>query len=143
MRIDSEVDAEGVEPGQIDFRFAAGWLPGVYFGVEAKKLNTRSGGRWGSQADAYTGKEGMGRFVRGKYGRGHKHGGMLAYVMDGDCPRAIGCVAEMIADRRVDLRIKPDTNLEQSPLVEDENVLATEHDIHPRQLTIHHLFLAA
>lgn len=139
----TEQNALGNVPGQIDLCFCAGRRPEVYFGFEAKKLNTRSGDGWASKADAYTSKEGMGRFISGKYSPEQKHAGMLGYVMDGDCPRAIACIGEKIADRRAELQMNPDTNLQQSQLVEDENVLATQHEIHQRPLTIHHLFLAA
>ena len=60
----------------------------IYFCLEAKRLNALVSGRRRSLADEYV-KEGMQRFVDGKYSRFVRHGGMLGYVLDGQVARAI------------------------------------------------------
>ncbi len=58
----------------------------VYFCLEAKRLNARVSGVQKSLADEYV-KEGMQRFVDGRYSRSVRHGGMLGYVLDGQGQR--------------------------------------------------------
>jgi hypothetical protein len=60
----------------------------IYFCLEAKRLNARIGDVMKSLADEYV-KEGMQRFIDGKYSKQIRHGGMLGYVLDGDIDRAM------------------------------------------------------
>src|SRR5687768_17420658 len=69
-------DVEKLDPAtgkgfvEIDIYVPHGYDHRCYFGIEAKKLNTRTAaGKWESQAGDYVGKEGMGCFVDGRYAR--------------------------------------------------------------------------
>lgn len=76
------------EIGRKDIVFFPGHDGDFYFCLEAKRLNARVNGVMKSMADDYV-KEGMQRFVDGKYSRYIHHGGMLGYVLDGDVTRAM------------------------------------------------------
>jgi hypothetical protein len=67
----------------------------IYFCLEAKRLNARINSVMKSLADEYV-KEGMQRFIDGKYSKKIRHGGMLGYVLDGDVSRAMKNVLKNI-----------------------------------------------
>jgi hypothetical protein len=93
---DVEVDTDlAKEAGKKDIVFFPGHDADFYFCLEAKRLNVRVSGVMRSLADEYV-KEGMHRFVTGKYSRHVHHGGMLGYVLDGDVPRAMSNVLDNI-----------------------------------------------
>ena len=104
---DVEIDAElSEETGRKDIVFFPGYDADLYFCLEAKRLNARVKGVMRSLADEYV-KEGMQRFVDGKYGRHVHHGGMLGYVLDGDVPRAMKNVLANIQARHAALGMDP------------------------------------
>ena len=76
----------------------------IYLCLEAKRLNAVISGVRRSLADEYV-KEGMQRFVDGKYARFVRHGAMLAYVLDGDTDRAMQNVERNIRSRLTELRM--------------------------------------
>jgi hypothetical protein len=76
----------------------------IYLCLEAKRLNAVVSGVRRSLADEYV-KEGMQRFVDGKYSRFVRHGAMLAYVLDGNTDRAIQNVENNIRNRLSELRM--------------------------------------
>ncbi|OJW23418.1 MAG: hypothetical protein BGO49_02250 [Planctomycetales bacterium 71-10] len=104
---DMEIDVDlAKETGRKDIVFFPGHDGDLYFCLEAKRLNARVKGVMKSLADEYV-KEGMQRFVDGKYGRHVPHGGMLAYVLDGDVPRAMRNVLANIRARHMALGMAP------------------------------------
>ncbi|TWT81338.1 hypothetical protein CA13_27900 [Planctomycetes bacterium CA13] len=77
----------------------------IYFALECKRINAR-------QADGSTRryfseyvKEGMMRFVTGQYSHSVEHGGMLAFVLDGDVEGAIKGILKNIEAKRTMLRL--------------------------------------
>jgi hypothetical protein len=95
---DVEVDVDlAKETGRKDIVFFPGHDGSYYYCLEAKRLNARVNGVMKSLADEYV-KEGMQRFVDGKYSRRVQHGGMLGYVLDGDVTRAMKNVLKNIQD---------------------------------------------
>ena len=104
---DVEIDVDlAKETGRKDIVFFPGHDGDLYFCLEAKRLNARVKGVMKSLADEYV-KEGMQRFVDGKYGRHVHHGGMLGYVLDGDVPRAMRNVLANIRARHEALGMPP------------------------------------
>lgn len=91
----------------------------IYFCLEAKRLNALVTGQRKSLADEYV-KEGMQRFVDGKYSRHVRHGGMLGYVLDGDIDRAIANVSNCIRLHRAGLRIDGPADLLRSRIRPDD-----------------------
>lgn len=116
----------------------------IYFCLEAKRLNAIVEGRRASLASEYV-KQGMQRFVDGKYARRVRHGAMLGYVLDGDVPRALRNVLRNIRANHVALRMRPPGNWDQSAIrPEDSGARETSHRRTFETLTfrIHHLFVA-
>lgn len=100
---DVEVDIDlASETGRKDIVFFPGHDGDLYFCLEAKRLNARVDGVMKSLADEYV-KNGMQRFVDGKYSRAVHHAGMLGYVLDGDVTRAMTNVLNNIRARHADL----------------------------------------
>src|SRR5262249_31793249 len=81
--------AEGADAGRMDIIFDA-LVPreDIYFCVECKRLNIPMAGGIRANAAEYV-TAGMSRFVSGQYANAVRHGGMLAYVINGDVRRAI------------------------------------------------------
>jgi hypothetical protein len=98
---DVEVDIDLAKvTGKKDIVFFPGYDGDLYFCLESKRLNARVNGVMKSLADEYV-KEGMQRFVTGKYSRLVHHAGMLGYVLDGDVTRAMANVLENIRRHHV------------------------------------------
>lgn len=116
----------------------------VYLCLEAKRLNAIISGIQHSLADRYV-KEGMQRFVDGKYSRFVRHGAMLAYVLDGDIERAMSNVENNIRNRRKELRMEKNSCFLASTIrPDDPQTKETRHRrAHERVVfRIHHLFVA-
>lgn len=106
------------------------------FTLEAKLLNKPSA----SNAGAYVGTEGMGRFICGKYGIGMLKGGMIGYVLDGNTNSAKQKVAEKIENERSALGMSSPETLKKSSLRDD--VYETSHIRRTKKpFTIYHVFL--
>lgn len=104
---DVEVDTDlARETGRKDIVFFPGYDTDLYFCLEAKRLNARVNGVMKSLADEYV-KEGMQRYVDGKYGRHVHHAGMLGYVLDGDVARAMKNVLDNIRKQHLALGMEP------------------------------------
>lgn len=115
----------------------------VYLCLEAKRLNAVVSGVNRSLADEYV-KEGMQRFVDGKYARFVRHGGMLAYVLDGNTNRAIQNIENNVIKRRSELHMEDNSNLAPSTIrPSDSRIKETwHHRAHEKSIfRIHHLFL--
>jgi len=143
---DVEIDADlAKETGRKDIVFFPGHDGDLYFCLEAKRLNARVKGVMKSLADEYV-KEGMQRFVDGKYGRHVHHGGMLGYVLDGDVPRAMRNVLANIRVRHVVLGMDPPGDWTESPsrpgdAHAKESTHRRAHSVH--RFMLHHEFVAS
>ncbi len=116
----------------------------IYLCLEAKRLNAVVSGVRRSMADEYV-KEGMQRFVDGKYSRFVRHGAMLAYVLDGDISRAIKNVESNIRRRAKELRTDANGGLNASTVrPDDPHTKETHHHrtIEIPVFQIHHLFVS-
>jgi hypothetical protein len=116
----------------------------IYLCLEAKRLNAIVSGERRSLADEYV-KEGMQRFVDGKYARFVRHGAMLAYVLDGDTDRAIRNVENNIRSRLTELRMEMNSGFIASTIRPDDP--RTKETRHRRAhetavFRIQHLFAA-
>jgi hypothetical protein len=143
---DVEVDADlAKETGRKDIVFFPGHDGDLYFCLEAKRLNARVKGVMKSLADEYV-KEGMLRFITGKYSRRVHHAGMLGYVLDGDITRAMVNVLDNIRRQHVILGMNPPGDWSESPhRVGDARAKETAHrrsHTHTR-FQLQHLFVTA
>lgn len=115
----------------------------IYLCLEAKRLNALISGVRHSLADEYV-KEGMQRFVDGKYARFVRHGAMLAYVLDGNTNRAIQNVENNIRNRLSELCMDKNGGLVASTIrPDDARIKETSHRRkHEKPMfRIHHLFV--
>ena len=130
------IDGKGNRLGITDLQIQFGTDERNRFTIEAKLLNKQRT----SNAGAYVGKEGMGRFISGQYGREVQWGGMMGYVLDGDTDKARKSVTDKIEKERQTLGMLKTETLKNSTIRKD--VYETSHT---RQtgtpLTIYHLFL--
>jgi hypothetical protein len=142
---DVEVDTDlERETGRKDIVFFPSLLDEeIYLCLEAKRLNAVISGVRRSLADEYV-KEGMQRFVDGKYSRFVRHGGMLAYVLDGDINRAIQNVESNILRRIEELRMDENGGFIASTVRPDDTHSKETHHhraIEEPVFRIHHLFV--
>lgn len=142
---DVEVDTDlAKETGRKDIVFFPSHQEEIYLCLEAKRLNAVVSGLRRSLADEYV-KEGMQRFVDGKYARFVRHGAMLAYVLDGDIHRAMQNVENNIRKRFVELRMDKNNGFLTSTIRPDDP--RTKETRHRRShekavFRIHHLFVS-
>src|SRR5262249_30986438 len=120
LLIDREVSEDdllkGKELGRIDIRFIHGSREDVYLAFECKRLNVISSrGRRDSLAGKYV-KEGMMRYVEGRYSRNLRTGGMIGYVMDGNAGSAISSVSRVVKRRHRDLSMNENAGLMKSSI---------------------------
>ena len=102
---DVEIDTDlAKETGRKDIVFFPANDEDIYFCLEAKRLNALVSIVRKSLADEYV-REGMQRFVDGKYARFVRHGGMLGYVLDGQIARAAKNVEANVRRRAKELRM--------------------------------------
>jgi len=143
---DVEVDTDiAKETGRKDIVFFPSHQEEIYLCLEAKRLNAFVSGIRRSLADEYV-KEGMQRFVDGKYARFVRHGTMLAYVLDGDIHRAMRNVEKNIRNRFVELRMDKNGGFVASTIRPDDP--RTKETVHRRVndkavFHIHHLFVTS
>jgi hypothetical protein len=143
---DVEVDIDlAKETGKKEIVFFPGHDGELYFCLESKRLNARVNGVMKSLADEYV-KEGMQRFVTGKYSRNVHHAGMLGYVLDGDVARAMANVLDNIRRQHVGLGMDaPGDWVESRHRARDPHARETAHRrLHtPVRFQLQHLFVAA
>ncbi|RUL89460.1 hypothetical protein [Tautonia sociabilis] len=143
---DVEIDVDlAKETGRKDIVFFPGHDGDLYFCLEAKRLNARVKGVMKSLADEYV-KEGMQRFVDGKYGRHVHHGGMLGYVLDGDVPRAMRNVLSNIRTNHAALGMDPPGEwVESRSHPGDDRAKESEHRRAQgaQRFLLHHQFVSA
>ncbi len=142
---DLEVDTDlEKETGKKDIVFYPSHQEEIYLCLEAKRLNAIVSGVRRSLADEYV-KEGMQRFVDGKYARLVLHGAMLGYVLDGDVDRAMKNVENNIRSRVDELRMDKNAGFLASTIrPDDPRVKETRHRRAHEVVVfrIHHVFLA-
>jgi hypothetical protein len=142
---DVEVDTNlAKETGRKDIVVYPSFEEQVYFCLEAKRLNARVSGKQKSLADEYV-KEGMQRFVDGKYSGAVRHGGMLGYVLDGQIARAIRNVERNIRAKARKLGMKSPGRLLPSSIRQGDDAAKETHHQRAHEtetFRIHHLFVA-
>lgn len=136
--------AAGEDQGRMDIVFSL-LVPSenIYFCLECKRLNVRNVDGNRSYFVEYV-RFGMLRFVRGQYSRDVRHGGMLAFVLDGNVPAAMIGVEENI--NRLHRELGMDSTAFQTSSIRptDARVRETRH-CRPHDsefFMIHHLFMA-
>ena len=150
LRIDNELvelgESSDVDQGRMDIVFVP-MLPteDVYFCFECKRLNVTRSGSTRSHATEYV-IRGMMRFITGQYASRVRHGGMLAYVMDGNVARAINDVSAVIGRRHEELGVEGPCLVRQSSIrTTDPSAKETRHwrEVNGDRFVIQHLFLPA
>lgn len=133
---------EGNQTGRMDITFRP-LIPreDIYFCLEGKLLNIIRNRRRRSLASEYV-KQGMMRFISGKYSKEVFHAGMAGYVRDGNTKHAISRVAANIRRHAVALGMEPIGLLGSSSVIDkDDRVRETNHERKGERFLIHHLFL--
>nr|VFJ72588.1 MAG: hypothetical protein BECKFW1821C_GA0114237_103525 [Candidatus Kentron sp. FW] len=115
----------------------------VYFAIEAKRLRFRSPrGALETGNSEYVGKDGMMRFVTGKYAPFMKTGAMLGYVFDGNTEKAWTDIAELIREKTETLKMIDPKDLTRSEILPGERIGETHHlRMDDRAFTIYHVFM--
>jgi hypothetical protein len=135
----------GEDLGRLDIAFIP-LVPreDIYFCLESKRLNVVKDGHLRAYASEYV-TLGMLRFITGQYSKAVRHGGMLAYVLDGDVARATKNVEANIQKHHVVLCMTPPgALLPSTALPAEPRAKETQHQrVHETSLfRIHHLFTA-
>lgn len=149
FRIDSQMveldPAAGEDQGRMDIVFSPP-VPreNIYFCLECKRINVKGEGGVRPYFVEYV-RFGMLRFVLGQYSNVVRHGGMLAFVLNGDLPAAMTGVEANIRALCQDLRMTSPATLQASSIrPADLRLRETHHERaqNPTSFVIHHLFLA-
>jgi hypothetical protein len=115
----------------------------VYFCLESKRLNVVKDGVTRAYASEYV-TFGMLRFVSGQYSKAVRHGGMIAYVLDGNVARAMINIENNMRRQHAALGMTaPGSFLPSTSLKGDPRARETHHHrAHETQLfRVHHLFV--
>ena len=115
----------------------------IYFCLESKRLNVVKNGKARAYASEYV-TFGMLRFVTGQYSKAVRHGGMIAYVLDGNLSRAMSNIENNMQRQHSALGMTaPGSFLPSTSLKDDARARETHHRrSHETQLfRIHHLFV--
>lgn len=140
-----ELDPQpGESMGRLDIAFRP-TIPreDVYFCLECKRLNAQVNGKIRAYAVEYV-THGMLRFVTGQYARAVRHGGMLAYVLDGDLKRALANIEDNLATHGNTLRMaSPGAFQPSSTGADDSRIRETHHQrLHDATVfRIHHVLV--
>jgi hypothetical protein len=141
---DVEVDTDLTKvTGKKDIVVFPSTFEEIYFCLEAKRLHARISGVRRSLAAEYV-REGMQRFVDGKYSRFVRHGGMLGYVLDGQVDRAISNVERNIQAHARELGIAIPSRFLPSSVRPNDSCAKETHHRRSHETTvfrIHHLFM--
>lgn len=149
FRIDTQLveldPAVGQDQGRMDIVFSPP-VPreDIYFCLECKRINVREGNGVRPYFVEYV-RFGMFRFVRGQYANSVRHGGMLAFVLDGNVVGAIAGVEKNIKALLIDLGMDaPGAFLTSTVRANDARVRETRHRRAGQAdpFVIHHLFMA-
>jgi hypothetical protein len=127
--------------GRLDLRFIYGFRRKVYFSIECKRLRVNFPSGFNPLAKEYV-VDGMYRYFNGQYAQELDKGGMLGYVMDGNCDEAVKDVQKSIENRRMDLYTQGNETLKNSACVNSKQVKETFHRYGPNgNFIIYHIFL--
>ncbi len=149
FRIDTQLveldPAAGQDQGRMDIVFSP-MVPreSIYFALECKRLHVRGGNGVRPYYAEYV-QFGMLRFVRGQYANAVRHGGMLAFVLDGDIVAAVAGVEGNIRASLHDLGMGAPGGFQAcTGRPGDGRVLETRHrrNGQVRPFIIQHLFMA-
>jgi hypothetical protein len=149
FRIDTQLveldPAAGQDQGRMDIVFSPA-VPreNIYFCLECKRINVREETGVRACFVEYV-RFGMFRFVRGQYANSVRHGGMLAFVLNGDVTGAITGVEVNVGNLLSELGMDaPGVFLTSSVRPNDARVRETRHSRahHHEPFVIHHLFMA-
>jgi hypothetical protein len=137
----AEINEYGEEIGEIDLKFIYKNQERTYISFECKRLRVN----FPSGFDTLSGKyvtEGMCRYFTGQYAQDLTKGGMLGYVMDGNCNKAVRDVQKAIEKRRLNLYMQENETLKDSSCIASKQVKETLHKYGPNEkFTIYHIFL--
>lgn len=136
----------GEDFGRLDISFRP-LIPreDIYFCLESKRLNVVKDGKPPrSYASEYV-TLGMSRFVTGQYSKAVSHGGMIAYVLDGNISNAMTNVESNIRKQYAALRMAAPGKLLPSKVLPGDNRARETHHQRAHEtisFCIHHLFMA-
>lgn len=144
-----EVELEpmpGEDLGRLDITFRP-LLPreDIYFCLESKRLNVTKDGETRAYASEYV-RLGMLRFITGQYAKAVRHGGMIAYVLDGNVSRAMTNVEANIRSQHSALRMDAPGAFQPSTVLKDDARARETHHHRAHETSlfrIHHLFMAS
>jgi hypothetical protein len=115
----------------------------IYFCLESKRLNVVKDGKTRAYASEYV-TCGMMRFVTGQYSKAVRHGGMIAYVLDGNVVHAMTNIENNMRMHQSALGMPaPGSFLPSTSLKGDARARETHHQRahETRVFCIHHLFM--
>lgn len=125
--------------GRADIRFSCGRGLETYFLVEAKRLFvTYPGGTKAPLVSKYI-KDGMMRYVSGKYATKMQSSAMLGYVFDNDLLSSRAALAAAIACNAVELELDLCGTLKESAIEASPPVEETMHLLKRGRFTIYHI----
>ncbi len=137
----AEIDDQGEEVGEIDIKIIYKNQEKTYFSLECKRLRVHFPSGFDNLAGKYV-TEGMYRYFNGQYARDLGKGGMLGYIIDGNCKKAIQDVKKSIEKRRLDLCMQENETLRDSSCIASKQVKETLHKYGPNdKFIIYHIFL--
>jgi hypothetical protein len=84
----------------------------------------------------------MGCFVSGQYSRGHKFGGMIGYVFDGDIPKSRLAIEKVIRSKLKDLAMVKEFLCPCSLLPTEESIRETVHVQPTSRIKLFHIFVS-
>ena len=136
----------GEDLGRLDISFRP-LVPreDIYFCLEGKRLNVVKDGKTRAYSSEYV-AFGMLRFVTGQYAKAVRHGGMVAYVLDGNVSRAMTNVEANIRSQHLALRMNAPGAFQPSTVLRDDARVRETHHQRAHQTSlfrIHHLFMAS
>ena len=149
FRIDTQLveldPAAGQDQGRMDIVFSP-MVPreSIYFALERKRLHVRGGNGIRPYYAEYI-RFGMLRFVQGQYASAVRHGGMLAFVLDGNTSGAVAGVEGNIRTNLTGLGMDAPGGLQASTeRPGDDRVRETRHQRNGQMVpfVIQHLFMA-
>jgi hypothetical protein len=139
--VSSHADPEINTPeGQLDLQVSCGLGYEVYFAIEAKRLRVSLPSRFFLGGREYV-KDGMMRFITGQYAPFMRAGAMLGYVYDGETENARTDIDRQVQKKAKELKLKEPKRLAPSPILPNQPIDETNHDLDRRSFTIFHLLL--
>jgi hypothetical protein len=137
----AEIDEYGEEIGEIDLKLIYRNQEKTYLSFECKRLRVNFPRGFDTLAGKYV-TEGMFRYFNGQYARDLDKGGMLGYVMDGNCNEATRDVQKVIETHRSKLYMQANETLKASSCINSKQVKETVHKYGPSEkFILYHIFL--